>query len=120
MKAIIDFVGSIGILAFVLMLVLGVVLGIWFLYHVECETPRQEEVLLAYRVMATWLKATDASDGAIHTARTFQAGQGQGILQEFRVFARRSSAGDEVVIQPQRWCACRPTLVVSDGGRKIK
>jgi hypothetical protein len=112
----INFIGWVGISLFVLCGAVSILTAGLFGYHVECESPREDEIALAFGVRNLWLHEADAPNSAQKVAAIF------GRRKDLHVFARRTPTGDEVVIEPVHcwWSACRPTIVVFDHGKKSR
>jgi hypothetical protein len=79
-----------------------------------------------FRVKAMWLADSGTPNGAERIAAACRVneqsgnGGGRGGVTEYRVIARRSLNGDEILIEPVRWCFCRPSFVVFDHGKQIR
>jgi hypothetical protein len=112
----VDFIGWIGVWLFVLLVLLCVLLAGFLGYHLECESPRQDAILLAFRIENLWLREPHVPNSAAKVAAIFEP------RKDLKVFARRAADGDEIVIAPSHWywSVCRPTIVIFDHGKQSR
>jgi len=112
----VDFIGWIGVSLFVLLVLLCVLLAGFFGCHLECESPRQNAIALAYGVENLWLREPNVPNSAAKVAAIFEP------RKDLKVFARHAADGDEIVIEPSHWywSVCRPTIVIFDHGKQFR
>jgi hypothetical protein len=116
MSKLIDFVGWTGASLFILFIGFWICLAGWFGYHVKCELPKSDTVRLMFQIQTRWRGAPDIPNNAAKIAATFEH------REDFHVFLRHASDGDEIVIEPRHWywSACQPTIIIFDHGRQSK
>lgn len=101
---------------------LGIAYAGFFLWLAECDSPSGDADRVLLPAVRAFEMANLRSSGGVGNLDAKFRSRYPGLigLDEYRVVTKKVAGGYDVVIEPRRWCFCRQTFVLHDGGRRLE